>query len=65
MAEAEAAQPWLPRLVFEITRHFASRLGPNPAFRLVETYLSRRLIADSMRRFRRYVSPGGARGSAG
>lgn len=60
-AEAEQAQPRLARTVFRVTRALAARLGPNPVFRLIETHLSRRLIADSMRRFRRYV----ARGSGG
>jgi hypothetical protein len=34
-----------------------SKFGNNPASRLVETRLSRRLIADALRRFRYHVMP--------
>jgi len=53
MAEAEFVQPRLAYLAFMAAR----RLAPNPASRLVETHLSRRLAQDSMRRFRRYAAP--------
>lgn len=62
MAEAETVQPWLPLVVFRINRYMAGRLGPNPLFRAIDTFLSRRLINDAMRRFRRYVAPGSSAG---
>lgn len=55
MTQAEQAQPRLARLAFLTARFLSRRLGANPLFGLVETRLSRRLVADSMRRFRRYV----------
>jgi hexulose-6-phosphate isomerase len=65
MAEAEMVQPRIARFVFRLNRYMAMRLGPNPLFRLIDTFLSRRLIADAMRRFRRYVVPGAGPSAAG
>lgn len=49
MAEAEAASPFpLPQALA-----FARRWAP-----FAETALSRRIVSDAMRRFRRYVAPG-------
>jgi L-ribulose-5-phosphate 3-epimerase len=56
MAEAETIQPRPARLAFQGARWLAARLGDNPAFAAVETILSRRLLADSMDRFCRYVA---------
>lgn len=65
MAEAEMVQPRIARFVFQLNRTMATRLGPNPLFRMIDTCLSRRLIADAMRRFRRYVVPSAAGSSGG
>jgi len=65
LAEAEAVRPWLSLVVFRINRYMAGRLGPNPLFRAIDNFLSRRLIVDAMRRFRRYVVPSGPGSSAG
>jgi hexulose-6-phosphate isomerase len=58
MAETEAIQPFVPKHLLGKTRGLARRIGPNPALRLLETALSRRMVADSMRRFRRHIMPG-------
>lgn len=64
LAEIEKLQPRAARQAFKAARLFSSQLGPNPLCGFVETQISRRLIADAMRRFQRYVEPGGARASA-
>jgi len=60
LAEAELSQKQPARLAFATARVLSSKFGPNPASRLVETRLSRRLLADAMRRFRYHVMPGEA-----
>ena len=57
MAEIEACQSFLPRTPFFKVRQIASQSGWNPALRLIETRLSRRMVNDAMRRFRRHVAP--------
>ncbi len=58
LAEAELAQPQPARFAFGAARAVASKFGANPVSRLVEARLSRRLLADAMRRFRHHVMPG-------
>ena len=57
LAEAELAQPGPARIAFAAARALASKFGSNPVSRLIETRLSRRLIADALRRFRYHVMP--------
>ena len=52
LAEAERAQGPIARRVF----HRLRRASPNPAVRAAQTYLSRRLLADVIARFRRHIA---------
>jgi hexulose-6-phosphate isomerase len=52
LAEAERVQGRVARRVFQRAR----RASPNPAVGAVQTYLSGRLLADVMARFRRHIA---------
>jgi L-ribulose-5-phosphate 3-epimerase len=59
LAEAESAQPPWTRRAFYRTRHMARQVGWNPLLRAAEIRLCRRVVRDTMARFRRFVVPSG------
>jgi L-ribulose-5-phosphate 3-epimerase len=56
LAEAERVQGPVARRIFQRAGRVARRLGPNRAVGATQTFLSRRLLADVMERFRRHIA---------